>query len=437
MRWLEAVTDAGLAHLTVDRLLDELLEKVRELMAVDTAAVLLLDPSREFLIATVARGIEEEVHQGVRIPLGKGFAGRIAAERRWVAIEQVDHDNVLNPILREKGIVSLLGVPLVAGGTVLGVLHVGTLTRREFTERDARRLLMVADRVAVAIQSRISQVELAAVSVMQRHLLPARLPEVDGLEFASRYVPGDDGNVGGDWYDVFTLPSGTVCLVIGDVTGHGLAAAHSMSQLRSVLRITALRTEDPAELLAILDEYVQHFQPDVMATVLCAMFSPSANTLRLSSAGHLPPILAHAQGEAEILTLAPDRPLGVELGRARHSIEVPCPPGSVVFLYTDGLVERRRIVVDVNIEEVRQSVTSQAPESICIEIMRRLVGFDTPKDDVAILVARCLAPGQHAQHSCSSRPSLEREISGQPPAARGPRAERADRAGTAPQAPPW
>ena len=102
LRWLEAVTDAGLAQLTVDRLLDELLDKVRELMAVDTAAVLLLDPSRQFLVATAARGIEEEVHQGVRIPLGRGFAGRIAKERHWVAIDHVDHSNVLNPILRRR-----------------------------------------------------------------------------------------------------------------------------------------------------------------------------------------------------------------------------------------------------------------------------------------------------------------------------------------------
>jgi signal transduction protein with GAF and PtsI domain len=120
----EVVTDTGLAQLTVDELLDELLDKVRELMAVDTAAVLLLDPSEQFLIATVARGIEEEVHQGVRIPLGRGFAGRIAGQRHWVAIEQVDHNNVLNPDPAGEGhySMSLLGVPLLAGGRVLGVL---------------------------------------------------------------------------------------------------------------------------------------------------------------------------------------------------------------------------------------------------------------------------------------------------------------------------
>ena len=156
-RWLEVIADTGLAQLAVDQLLDELLEKVCELMAVDTAAVLVLDQSRQFLMATVARGIEEEVHQGVRIPLGRGFAGRIAEQRRWVAIEQVDHNTVLNPILHEKGITSLLGVPLVATGKVLGVLHVGTLARRRFTQQDADLLQMVADRAAMATQSRISR----------------------------------------------------------------------------------------------------------------------------------------------------------------------------------------------------------------------------------------------------------------------------------------
>lgn len=390
MRWLEVVTDAGLAHLSVDRLLDELLDRVRLLMDVDTAAVLLLDPSRQFLVATVARGIEEEVHQGVRIPLGRGFAGRIAHERRWVSISQVNHDNVLNPILREKGIASLLGVPLVASGTVLGVLHVGTLTRRQFVEQDAELLQMVADRAALAIQSRMSQVERAAASVMQRHLLPARLPKVAGLEFASRYVTGGEGEVGGDWYDVFSLPSGAVCVVVGDVVGHGLAAAQSMSQLRAVLRSNALHTEDPAELLSRLDEHAKHFQPDTMATVLCGMLTPSSDLLRLSSAGHPPPILARPQGQATTLAIRPDLPIGVELGHRRHSTEVQLTPGSVMCLYSDGLVERRRVVVDDNIERLRRTVTPQAAETVCAEVMRKLIGIAIPEDDVAVLVVRRL-----------------------------------------------
>jgi sigma-B regulation protein RsbU (phosphoserine phosphatase) len=391
LRWLEAVNDTGLANLTVDQLLDELLEKVRELMGVDTAAALLLDPSRQFLLATVAKGIEEEVHQGVRIPLGRGFAGRIAEDKHWVAIEQVDHSNVLNPILREKGISSLLGVPLVAGGTVLGVLHVGTLTRRRFTERDAELLQMVADRAAMAIRSRTSQVERAAAAVMRRDLLPAQLSEVTGFEFASRYVAGDDGEVGGDWYDVFVLPSGAVCLVVGDVVGHGLAAAQSMSQVRAVLRSTTLHTENPAEILAGVDAHVRFFQPHTMATVLCGIIDPTTDVLRMSSAGHPPPILAAPGVDAITLEIDVGLPLGVELGHRRPEVEVPFTAGSVLCLYSDGLVERRAVLIDDNIEKLRETVTLQTPESVCVDVMRRLIGVETPQDDVALLVVRRLA----------------------------------------------
>jgi serine phosphatase RsbU (regulator of sigma subunit) len=391
LRWLEVVTDAGLAQLTVDRLLEELLDRVRELMAVDTAAVLLLDPSQQFLMATVARGIEEEVNQGVRIPLGRGFAGRIAERRHWVAIEQVDHDNVLNPILREKGIVSLLGVPLIAGGTVLGVLHVGTLTRRRFVEQDAELLQMVADRAATATQSRISQTERAAAAALRRHLLPARLPSVGGLEFAARYVAGGAGDVGGDWYDVFTRPCGTVCLVVGDVVGHGLAAAQSMSQIRAALRAIALRTESPAEVLSLLDEHVRHFRLARMATVVFATLTPATDVLCLSSAGHPPPILARPDGETTTVSIAVDPPLGVETGRPRHATTVSLPPGAVLCLYSDGLVERRNLVIDDNIEKLRSTVTANAPESVCVDIMGQLVGYGTPEDDVAVLTIRRLA----------------------------------------------
>jgi serine phosphatase RsbU (regulator of sigma subunit) len=396
LRWLEIVTDTGLADLSVDRLLDELLEKVRVLLTVDTAAVLLLDPSRQFLIATVARGLEEEVHQGVRIPLGRGFAGRIAEERRPVAIAQVDHDNVLNPILREKGVVSLLGVPLVATGTVIGVLHVGTLSQRIFTEQDAQLLQVVADRVALSTQSRMSEAERTAASVMQRYLLPAKLPEVAGFEFASRYVTGGDGNVGGDWYDVFTLPSGTVCLLVGDSMGHGLAAAQSMSQIRSVLRSSALHTDNPAELLTRLDEHVTHFQRGTIATVLCGMLNSSGDRLQMSSAGHPPPILAHPSREAITVGIKADLPLGVELGHPRHAVDVPLPPGAVLCLYSDGLVERRQVVVDDNIEKLRATVVPQRAESVCVDVMRRLVGPGYPEDDVAVLVVRRLPLDEYA-----------------------------------------
>jgi phosphoserine phosphatase RsbU/P len=211
---------------------------VRAILDADTAAVLLLDGSGRQLIATAASGLEEEVIQGVRIPVGQGFAGRIAAERRPVILERVDHDNVLNPLLLQKGIRSLVGVPLLAHGTVLGVLHAGTLRDRVFNGDDAALLQLAADRAAMAVQSMVAREDHAAALALQRSLVPSALPALPGVEVAARYVPGS-GRVGGDWYDVFPLPSGRLALVVGDVAGSGLAAAVITGRIRSALRAYA------------------------------------------------------------------------------------------------------------------------------------------------------------------------------------------------------
>jgi signal transduction histidine kinase len=152
LRRLQLVTDAALAHLDLETLLGELLERTREALHVDTCAVLLLDDDANELVARAAVGIEEEVERGVRIPVGRGFAGSIAAQREPVVLADVDHADVLNPLLREKGIKSMLGVPLLVGGRVIGVMHVGSLTPREFGTEGTELLQLVADRAAIAIE---------------------------------------------------------------------------------------------------------------------------------------------------------------------------------------------------------------------------------------------------------------------------------------------
>ncbi len=152
LRKLQALTDAALAHLELDALLPTLLLRTREILGVDTCAVLLLDEETDELVARAAVGIEEEVERGVRIPVGGGFAGRVAADRRPVILDDVDHADVLNPILREKGIKSMLGVPLLVAGRVLGVLHVGVLAHRVFDEGDVELLQLAGDRAAIAIE---------------------------------------------------------------------------------------------------------------------------------------------------------------------------------------------------------------------------------------------------------------------------------------------
>src|SRR5947209_5875311 len=258
LRRIESMTDAAVAHVDVEALLAELLDRVRDLLGVETATVLLLDPASQELVVTVALGLEATVRQGIRIPLGKGFAGRVAAEQQPLIIEQIDQTNVLYPLLAEHGTCSLLGVPLLSSGTVIGVVHVGTLVPHRFSDDDVRLLQIAAERIVFATQSRRTELERAAAAVFQRSLLPARLPVVPGLELAAHYIPAGRGGVGGDWYDVFTLPSGWLCIVIGDVVGRGLMAADVMGRLRNALRSYALLGGDPAEILGRLDQQVQH-----------------------------------------------------------------------------------------------------------------------------------------------------------------------------------
>jgi anti-sigma regulatory factor (Ser/Thr protein kinase) len=280
-------------------------------------------------------------------------------------------------------------VPLLVGGAVLGVLHVGTLHPRRFTDDDTALLRTVADRIALAVHARATQVERTAAGALQRSLLPPALPEIPGMEFAARYVPGGHGQFGGDWYDVFTLPSGAVCIVVGDVVGRGLTAAVEMARLRHALRACSLETVDPAEMLSRLDRQVRHFEPEVMATVLCAVVDPSGEHMRVSTAGHPPPVIsAGTDLPAAILDLPADVPIGVVATRRRHSSMVALPPGTAVGLYTDGLVERRRRSLSTGLDRLAEAMFAGPADSVCAAIMQALVGAEPPSDDIALLVLR-------------------------------------------------
>jgi len=388
LRDIQRITDVALSRLSDDQLLAELLDRVKRILAADTAAVLLLDPSSHYLVATAAAGLEEEVRQGVRIPLGRGFAGRIAAERRPVVLDRVDSTTVLNPLLIAKGLRSMLGVPMLAGGAVLGIMHVGSMASRQFTAQDTELLQLAADRAAIAVQSMQAGTDRTAVMALQRSLLPAALPEHRGAELAARFIPGS-GVVGGDWYDVFTLPSGELCLVIGDVAGSGLQAAVIMGRMRSALRAYALESSDPAEVLSRLDRKIQHFEADALATVQYAVFNPALNLARISSAGHPPPVVAHASGRAELAEVAADVMIGVVPSAPRRVSEVRTPPGTLLLLYTDGLIERPDRPIDDGLARLCQSVVPQDDAELALAVvMADLIGNEASRDDVAALMFR-------------------------------------------------
>jgi putative methionine-R-sulfoxide reductase with GAF domain len=389
LRKIEAVTDSALAQLSTESLLNELLGRVRELLRVDTATVLLLDSPAGQLVATASVGIEEEVRYGVRVPVGQGFAGRVAELRQPIVVDHVDATTVVNPLLWERGLRVLLGVPLVADGTLVGVLHVGAVTPQRFTEHDIHLLQMVADRIALATHTQASSVERAVATALQRSLLPTVLPTVPGLRFAARYVPGTDTGVGGDWYDVFPLPDDRVGIVMGDVVGHGLAAAVVMGRFRSALRAYALDVEDPGEVLAKLDRKATHFEYGAMATVSYAVVDPSHERITVALAGHLPPILALPSGEVTLVECEVSQPIGFPRPDLHcPSTALALAPGALLCFYTDGLVERRDSTIDVGLKRLIRAVSAADPEAVCSRVMAEMVGTQAARDDIAMLAMR-------------------------------------------------
>jgi len=392
LRRIEAVTDATLSRLDATDLFDELLDRVRELLRVDTAAILLLDVHARQLVATAAKGLEEEVRQAFRVSVGRGFAGRIALTRQPVIIEEVTAQQVVNPVLLRTGVKSLLGVPVFARGDLIGVLHVGTLTPRRFVPDDVRLLELVADRIGVANQARAHSLDQNAALALQRSLLPTELPRVPNLEMAARYVPGHVSGVGGDWYDVFPLPSGWLGVVIGDVSGHGLQSAVVMGRIRSALRAYALVSHDPAEALTLLDRKVNHFETGSLSTALYAMISPDGATIKISLAGHLRPVMVAPAEPAALLPAKVDPPLGIRHQiPQRRSTTVDFPPGAVLVCYTDGLVERRDESIDIGIGRLAAAVPLEPAETVCAAVMATL-DTENPNDDIALLVIRRTAP---------------------------------------------
>ena len=264
------------------------------------------------------------------------------------------------------------------------MLHVGSVTTRQFDADDVELLQLVADRASSAIQARSHQNDRAAALALQRSLLPTRLPDVPGVDMAARYVPGHDVGVGGDWYDVFTLPSDWLGLVIGDVSGHGLRSAVVMGRLRSALRSYALICDDPADALTHLDWEIHHFETGNLATVLYAMITPDRNAIYFSVAGHPVPVLAGLDQPARMLSIPVDPPLGI--GRPNHTrrtTTIEFLPGAVLVCYTDGLVERRTELIDVGLQRLSDTIHPGSAESVCATIMAT-VG-PNPADDVALL----------------------------------------------------
>ena len=388
VRNLNRLSDPTLSELSLDALLEELLVRVRQTLSVDTVAILLHDAATDELVARAASGIENEVEQGVRVPLGKGFAGRIAAERVAIFVADVDHADIHNPILREKGIRSLLGVPLIVEGELIGVLHVGSITPRTFGQKDLAVLQLAAARAAPAIERAGLVAELEreheVAVLLQRSLLPRQLPRIAGVSVAARYLAAR-AEVGGDWYDVIELPRGLLGVAIGDVVGHGIQAAALMGQMRTALRAYAQEGHGAGRTLELVDRFVQSAGLGSMATAAYGVFDPDTGVLRFANAGHVPPVIVAAD-RTRLLEVPPCAPLGAYPYGTCHEHELRLEADELLVMYTDGLVERRGQPLNDGLDELLEVLAGVgSAEEACLAAIGSLGGADGPRDDIAIV----------------------------------------------------
>ncbi|MFC9957829.1 SpoIIE family protein phosphatase [Streptomyces nigra] len=304
---------------------------------------------------------------------------------------------------------STLVVPLRARGTTLGLAEFHRCeTPARYDDEDLLLAAEIAARAAVAVDNARRYTHARATALtLQRSLLPRNAPLQSAVDVAYRYLPaGSDAGVGGDWYDVIPLSGARVALVVGDVVGHGIRAAATMGRLRTAVRTLADIDLPPDELLTHLDDVVLRLSAeesgdqdgpgdgDIGATCLYAVYDPIACRCTLARAGHVPPAVVVREGRADLLDLPPGPPLGLG-GLPFETVEVDLPEGSLIALYTDGLIEARAHDVEGGLAALREVLARPAPslDAACDSVLEALLPSTKPDDDIALLLARTRALG--------------------------------------------
>ena len=296
--------------------------------------------------------------------------------------------------VREARTAGWVTLPLMTRGGARGALHLSLRSPRSFTLDDREWLGSMIAQCGLALE-RASQYEAeqTIAETLQRSVLPSSLPRVDGVELAARYLPGSAQlDVGGDWFDALQLPDGKLGLVVGDVVGKGVQAAASMAQLRNAIRAFSVDRLKPSSVLVRLNRLADEVLDTSFATVVYLALEPETGVCRLSSAGHPPPAVAYPDGRIELIEDARGLPLGTGIRTTYRLATFELPPGSVVVLYTDGLIERRGRSIDEGLESLRTALASapRDPDRLLDHILEHVVGDDERGDDIALLAARIL-----------------------------------------------
>ncbi len=314
--------------------------------------------------------------------------------------------NAREPVGRpyRKGVHSMVTVPLRARGTTLGVaVFLRIASPDPYTQDDVALAEELASRAAVCVDNaRRFARERSTALALQHSLLPRGLPGQAAVEVAHRYLPcGSVAGIGGDWFDVIPLSGSRVALCVGDVVGHGIQSSATMGRLRTAVRTLADVDLPPDELLTHLDDLVTHLADEedggdvaeLGATCLYAVYDPVSRRLTLASAGHPPPAVVPPGGVAELVEVSAGPPLGVG-GLPFEATELVLPEGSLLALYTDGLIEDRNRDIDHTTAELCRALNlpGASLDALCDAVLKSVLP-EQPGDDVALLLARTHALG--------------------------------------------
>ncbi len=326
---------------------------------------------------------------------------RAIAENRAVLVGDVGNrdlepfldDDAKREAAEQSDVQSMLAVPLATPEGAFGSLAFA-LIKRNYGADDVPLAGEIARRVAPALENALRfEQEHATAETLQRSLLPEHIGDSDSLELVARYRPAALGaKVGGDWYDVVTLPGERTLVVIGDVLGHGIHAAAWMSRMRTAFHVYALEGLSGAEILGRLNTYmtIAAGEEPTMASMLVADYDARTNSVRFANAGHLPPVLRAAPGDAELLSIAPGTPIGAVADATYEQTVAALAPGATLLLYTDGLIERRQEPLDEGFARLCDAVGA-APEELnrlVDTVVATVLDEANHEDDVALIAMR-------------------------------------------------
>ncbi|MCW7940819.1 PAS/PAC sensor protein [Streptomyces hygroscopicus] len=295
----------------------------------------------------------------------------------------------LEPALAEVGPGGLAVLPLPAGGSMAGACLVGWDSPHDFGTDERALLTAVAGLAGQAlVRAHAFDAEHELIGMLQRALLPRRLPRLPGAEAVARYLPTTAGlELGGDWYDVIPLPDNHVALVIGDVQGHNASAAALMGQMRTALRAYAAEGHPPDVVVSHTNRLLVEMESDLFATCCYVDVDMEAGTAWSVRAGHLPPVLRHPDGTAEITDSEGGPPLGVVPQAEFPMSQIRLQPGTIVALTTDGLVESADMDLEDGLTHLSEALSAADPGHLGLVADAMLAGANR-SDDVALLLMR-------------------------------------------------